>query len=198
MIASTSRRFSAKIEFLFAYGVGLAKQIAETLIQIFELCQTKVVDEVALEKRVDSEDSWMGPSPLEPDVPTEMILSRSDRYKPAACLEYYPGLLRVYVNRTELADGLLQRLEQIADSWELAHKVFFNRMLPAGMGHVTGDKSLPAARTVPKGPFLFLCHSITQADALATLISSAHGCDDWMPGHQDRATDSRQMPAAAR
>lgn len=76
------------------------------MVQVSGLRETEVVDEVSIEQRVDSVNERMRPRSFKPDMTSQVVFPRSDRYKPAAGLKYDPGFLRIYMNLPEAADDL--------------------------------------------------------------------------------------------
>jgi len=64
------------------------------------------VDEVSIEQIVYSVNQRMRSLSFEPDMTSQVVFPRSDRYKPAAGLKYDPGFLRIYMHLPEAADDL--------------------------------------------------------------------------------------------
>jgi len=118
------------------------------------------MDEVPAEQRVDSVNSWMSSGSLEPDVPAKVAPARSDRDEAAPRLEDDPGLLCIYMNSSEAADGPHQMLKELANLWALAFKVFVDSVVTTGMGHVAGHKPLSAYRANPEWSLLLFKCSI--------------------------------------
>ena len=108
------------------HPVGLAKQVTESLIYIVDLCESKVVDKVAVEQRLDPVDSWMISASFQPDVPTEVVFARSDRHEAPAGLEDDPGLLCIDVNWADSTNSPLQRIKDLANLGGLSNKVLID------------------------------------------------------------------------
>jgi hypothetical protein len=121
------------------------------------------VDEVAVKQRLDSVNQRVGSGPFEPDVPAQVVLSRSNRYKAAAGLKYDSGLLRIDVHLAEAANGLRQCLKEFPNLRILILEVFNNGMATARMRHVARDKPLFTLGAHPQRSFLLVDYSIAHS-----------------------------------
>ena len=119
--------------------------------------ESKVVDEVAVEKGLDSKDNRMGSTAFEPDVSPQVLFARGDRNKPSARLEDDPGLLCIDVNWTDTTGRTHQCVKNMTNFRVLAHEVLGDRVVTTGVRHVAGDEVLSALRALPEGLFLCSC-----------------------------------------
>ena len=112
------------------------------------------MDEVPVEQIVDSVNEWMSPGSFEPDVPAQVVLTRSDRHEAAARLEDDPGLLCIHVNPPEASDSPRQVLKELANLRAFAFEVFIDCVVTTGMRHIAGDKPLSTYRALPEWQFV--------------------------------------------